>query len=146
MQEHKIQSWQLVSDNNGNPNLYHQKRHALFHQDLSTESTHLVNYLSNTLLRMMWSSVKEPATSFGIIYTFPKLLNCKPLIEKILTQQSKLPDQVETLIIFGIGLGQHIELLTQQRQIKNLFLCEPNLDFFAASLWVTDWAAYYYLS
>ncbi len=64
----------------------------------------------------------------------------QPLIEKTLNEQSKLPPTVDSLIIFGVALGKHIELLTQQHEIKNLFICEPNLDFFAASLWVTDWA------
>lgn len=141
MQGYKIQSWQLVCDSNGNPNLYHQKRHALFHQDLYTESSHLVDYFIEHPFKDDVVLSQRTSYKFRNYLHFSKIAELKPLIEKILTQQSKLPEQVETLIIFGIGLGQHIELLTQQRQIKNLFLCEPNLDFFAASLWVTDWAA-----
>jgi hypothetical protein len=54
--------------------------------------------------------------------------------------QQELPDKVNSLIIFGIVLGRHLELLLQQHEVTNLYLCEPNADFFYASLYVTDWA------
>jgi hypothetical protein len=140
MLEHQTRAWQLVTDEQGNPNLYHQKRHALFHQDLANESAQLVDYFIEHPFKDDVVLSQRTSVKFRHYLHFSKIAELQPLIEKILTQQSKLPEHVETLIVFGIGLGKHIELLTRQRQIKNLFLCEPNLDFFAASLWVTDWA------
>lgn len=137
---HKTRAWQLVTDSKGNLNLYHQKRHGLFHHDLTVESTQLVDYFIEHPFKDDVVLSQRTSYKFRNYLHFSKIVELQPLIEKILTQQSKLPEQVETLIVFGIGLGQHIELLTKQRNIKNLFLCEPNLDFFAASLWVTDWA------
>lgn len=140
IQEHKTRAWQLVSDSQGCPNLYHKKRNALFHHHLSDESAHLVEYFVEHPFKDDVVLSQRTSYKFRNYLHFSKIAELKPLIERILTQQSKLPEQVETLIVFGIGLGKHIELLAQQQQIKNLFLCEPNLDFFAASLWVTDWA------
>jgi len=140
MLEHKTRAWQLVSDPQGNPNLYHQKRNALFHQNVAGESETLVDYFIEHPFKDDVVLSQRTSYKFRNYLHFSKIAELQPLIEKILTQQSKLPEQVETLIVFGIGLGKHIELLAQQRQIKNLFLCEPNLDFFAGSLWVTDWA------
>jgi hypothetical protein len=71
---------------------------------------------------------------------FSQMQKIQPILSKSLQSKSLLPEQVESLIIFGVALGKHIEVLTKQHQIKNLYICEPNLDFFLASLYVTDWA------
>ncbi|WP_415836085.1 motility associated factor glycosyltransferase family protein [Rheinheimera salexigens] len=48
---------------------------------------------------------------------------------------------MDSLIVFGVALGKQIETLVKKVDIKNLYICEPNLDFFYASLFVTDWDA-----
>ncbi|HJS15147.1 MAG TPA: 6-hydroxymethylpterin diphosphokinase MptE-like protein [Rheinheimera sp.] len=140
MQEHKTRAWQLVSDPQGNPNLYHQKRNALFHQDLEAESAELVEYFVNHPFKDDVVLNQRVSSKYKSYLHFSKVAELQPLIDKALNQQSQLPVMVNTLIVFGVALGKHIERLTEQHQIKNLFICEPNLDFFAASLWVTDWA------
>ncbi|WP_102795726.1 6-hydroxymethylpterin diphosphokinase MptE-like protein [Bowmanella denitrificans] len=50
-----------------------------------------------------------------------------------------LPESLKSLIIFGIGLGYQLESLFEQRKVEKLFLCEPNRDFFYASLFSIDW-------
>lgn len=45
------------------------------------------------------------------------------------------------LIVFGIGLGPHIETLIEETQCRALLLIEPNLEFLYQSLFVFDWAA-----
>jgi hypothetical protein len=44
------------------------------------------------------------------------------------------------LIIYGVGLGQHIEQLTEDTDCKGLVLVEPNDEFLYHSLSVFDWA------
>ncbi|WP_341501713.1 6-hydroxymethylpterin diphosphokinase MptE-like protein [Gallaecimonas sp. GXIMD4217] len=63
--------------------------------------------------------------------------------ERLDRQQAKehLPEVINSLIVFGIGLGFDMEKLVQERDIRRLFLYEPNPDFFYASLHVVDWAA-----
>lgn len=140
MLEHKTRAWQLVSDPQGKPNLYHQKRNALFHLDIDVESSELVDYFVNHPFKDDVVLSQRVSKKFRGYLHFSVVSQLQPLIEKALNEQSKLPAAVDSLIVFGVALGKHIELLSQQHQIKNLFICEPNLDFFAASLWVTDWA------
>lgn len=140
MLEHKTRAWQLVTDPQGNPNLFHQKRNALFHQDLAAESAELVEYFVSHPFKDDVVLNQRASSKYKSYLHFSKVAELQPLIDKALNQQSKLPSVVNTLIVFGVALGKHIELLTGQHQIKNLFICEPNLDYFAASLWVTDWA------
>jgi hypothetical protein len=138
--EHKNRAWQLVADAQGKPNLYHQKRNALFHHDVFAESAELVEYFVNHPFKDDVVLNQRASSKYKSYLHFSKVGELQPLIDKALNQQSQLPSLVNTLIVFGVALGQHIEVLTSKHQIKNLFICEPNLDFFAASLWVTDWA------
>lgn len=50
-----------------------------------------------------------------------------------------LPETVKSLIMFGIGSGYQVEALFEQHSVEKLFLCEPNRDFFYASLFAIDW-------
>ncbi|MFQ5757529.1 MAG: motility associated factor glycosyltransferase family protein [Acidiferrobacterales bacterium] len=45
------------------------------------------------------------------------------------------------LLVFGVGLGVHIEPLVERTRCRVLFLVEPNLEFLYHSLFVTDWEA-----
>jgi hypothetical protein len=62
------------------------------------------------------------------------------LLNEIEGDKGKLPDDLQSLIVFGIGVGYQLESLFAQHKIENLFLCEPNRDFFYASLHAIDWA------
>ncbi|NTS75369.1 motility associated factor glycosyltransferase family protein [Catenovulum sp. SM1970] len=51
----------------------------------------------------------------------------------------RLPESVKGLIVFGVGVGYQLETLSNKHEIENLFICEPNRDFFYASLYAVDW-------
>lgn len=61
------------------------------------------------------------------------------LLEEVAEEAGQLPDVVKSLIMFGIGLGYQIEAMFAQKEVEKLFLCEPNRDFFFASLFAIDW-------
>ena len=63
----------------------------------------------------------------------------KSLLEEVAEEAGQLPEVVKSLIMFGIGLGYQIEALFAQKEVEKLFLCEPNRDFFFASLFAIDW-------
>ena len=50
-----------------------------------------------------------------------------------------LPYNIEGMIVFGLDVGYQLEHLYKTHTIKNLFICEPNRDFFYASLYAIDW-------
>ena len=70
-------------------------------------------------------------------YKFVK--KTEKLIDDVREQQGGLPENLQSLIIFGTGVGYQIELLFEQHEIQNVFICEPNPDFFYASLFAIDW-------
>lgn len=45
------------------------------------------------------------------------------------------------LVVFGVGLGFHIDLLLKETRSKAVLLIEPNIEFLYQSLFVYDWAA-----
>ncbi|EKP0312389.1 MULTISPECIES: motility associated factor glycosyltransferase family protein [Aeromonas] len=59
------------------------------------------------------------------------------LQEKLL---EKVPNEVPTALVFGVGLGYHLGYLYERCKIGTLFLFEPDLDLFYASLYCFDWA------
>jgi len=137
---HKTRAWQLVVDSSGQMNMYHKQRRALFHLDQKAETDALVDYFVGHPYKDDVVLNQRTGRKLRDYIHFSMVSKLQPLIEKILTKQSRLPPDVESLIIFGVALGKHIERLSKEHQIKNLYICEPNIDFFAASLSVTDWA------
>lgn len=52
----------------------------------------------------------------------------------------QVPYEVPSAFIFGVGLGYHLGYLYERCKIGTLFLFEPDLDLFYASLFCFDWA------
>ncbi|TNI73267.1 motility associated factor glycosyltransferase family protein [Aeromonas media] len=52
----------------------------------------------------------------------------------------RVPSEVPSALIFGVGLGYHLGYLYERCKIGTLFLFEPDLDLFYASLFCFDWA------
>jgi hypothetical protein len=61
------------------------------------------------------------------------------LLREIEESQGELPEDVKALMVFGIGHGYMLEALYEKHNIQNLIVCEPNPDFFYASLHAIDW-------
>ncbi len=140
MLNYQNKHWQLVQDASGQANLYHSRRRALLQLDLANESGTLVRYFEQHPFKddvVLNQRVSRKVMSY---LHFQKIQALQPLLTKTMVNHAELPHVVESLIIFGVALGKHIELLTEQHDIRHLYICEPNLDFFAASLYVTDWA------
>ena len=55
------------------------------------------------------------------------------------TPISSLPEHYPTALIFGIGLGYHIPELLKKHSFDYMFICEPDLEMFFASLFCIDW-------
>ena len=63
------------------------------------------------------------------------------LLQGISEEVGQLPETVKSLIMFGVGLGYQLDALYREKNVGKLFLCEPNKDFFYASLYAIDWQA-----
>ncbi|GAC34378.1 6-hydroxymethylpterin diphosphokinase MptE-like protein [Paraglaciecola polaris] len=54
---------------------------------------------------------------------------------------SELPETISSIIMLGLGVGYQLEKLLNEHSVEKLFICEPNPDFFYASLFAIDWQA-----
>ncbi|MBR8842637.1 6-hydroxymethylpterin diphosphokinase MptE-like protein [Pseudoalteromonas sp. JC3] len=54
---------------------------------------------------------------------------------------TSLPKTYPTCMMFGVGLGYHIELLLDKCQFDYMYVCEPDIELFFASLFCIDWSA-----
>jgi flagellin glycosyltransferase Maf-like protein/6-hydroxymethylpterin diphosphokinase MptE-like protein len=65
------------------------------------------------------------------------------MIEEILKEPmgeiGPLPSQVRCLLVFGVGLGYHLEWLLENHDVRHLCVVEPQLDVLLASTYTMDW-------
>ena len=139
--QHKSQHWQLVKDGHGKANLYHGERQVLFYQDYQKDSEQLISDFSLHPFQDDVMIGSKPGYKLRSYLHNQKVRQLMPILERSVKKRSQLPSELDSLILFGIVLGEHVKLLLQQHRVKHLYLCEPNLDFFSASLHITDWAA-----
>jgi hypothetical protein len=63
------------------------------------------------------------------------------LLKEAKEEVGELPETVASIIMFGLGVGYQLEKLLSEHRVEKLFICEPNPDFFYASLFAIDWQA-----
>jgi hypothetical protein len=73
-----------------------------------------------------------------IHYQFVK--ETEEILESLEEEDGGLPQTIKSLIMFGMGVGYQLEELITKHKVEKLFLCEPNRDFFFASLFAIDWS------
>ncbi|MEP1447181.1 MAG: 6-hydroxymethylpterin diphosphokinase MptE-like protein [Paraglaciecola sp.] len=72
-----------------------------------------------------------------IHYQFVK--ETEELLKEAEEEVGALPENVPSIIMFGLGVGYQLETLLAEHSVEKLFICEPNPDFFYASLFAIDW-------
>lgn len=70
-------------------------------------------------------------------YQFVK--KTEELLKEAEDEIGELPETVASIIMFGLGSGYQLETLLSEHSVEKLFICEPNRDFFYASLYAIDW-------
>jgi hypothetical protein len=73
-------------------------------------------------------------------YHYRLVKQTEKLLQKAEDEACCLPDTIKSLILFGLGAGYQLESLLEHKEVEKLFICEPNRDFFFASLFAIDWA------
>lgn len=48
-------------------------------------------------------------------------------------------NEISAMIVLGIGLGLHLDMIATNMTLRSLFVYEPEFDVFYASLYVNDW-------
>jgi len=68
-----------------------------------------------------------------------KIINSLPKSNKFYFDEDFLP----TTMLFGLLSGKHLEILQQKYHFQSLFIYEPNIEFFKASLYYVDYEKLY---
>ncbi|MBC3765026.1 6-hydroxymethylpterin diphosphokinase MptE-like protein [Neptunicella marina] len=139
--DYSPKTWLPVKDVNGEINLVHKQALVSWYTE-SPKQECLLNF----------ENFSEQPNKDGLVlgyngtklkhYTHYQFVNqMEPLLEKAEEQQGQLPDTIKSLILFGIGTGYQLEEMFRQHVVEKLFICEPNRDFFYASLFAIDWSS-----
>lgn len=113
----------------------------------------LSNWYSNSLFedaRTNFENFQDYPNKDGLIlgyngvklkhyHHFQFVKKAEKLLKEAGDKTSKLPEQIKSLILFGIG--PQLETLFESNEVEKLFVCEPNRDLFNASLFIIDWAS-----
>lgn len=137
---YKARTWQLRRDPDGGYNLWHLQRKIFLYDELEHDSECLLNRFLDEPFKDDVIIGLAPSEKFKSFIHYQYIEKLQDIFLKMKAKKTVLPDDIESIIVFGVALARHIELLSQQKNIKNLYICEPNLDFFYASLYVADWA------
>ncbi len=87
-------------------------------------------------------SFSQEANPLGFMHV-EYLNKLNAYLDDILSKETLLghvPSEVPSALVFGVGLGYHLGYLYERCKIGTLFLFEPDLDLFYASLYCFDWA------
>lgn len=75
-------------------------------------------------------------------YSHYKFVNqTEDLLKEAEEEIGELPETIASIIMFGLGVGYQLESLLDEHKVEKLFICEPNPDFFYASLYAIDWVS-----
>lgn len=58
------------------------------------------------------------------------------------TEKQILNKHHTSLMLFGVGLGYHLQVLNEKHTFDYSFICEPDFELFYYSLYNFDWASY----
>lgn len=131
--------WWPTANINGDVNVYHKTTGSLYSSSLKYDSEEGFNAFSSKPNKdgLLLSYTGKKLKSF---LHYQLVSGCEQIIKGVDEVQSELPERVKSLIMFGIGIGYSIEKLASNHDIEMLFVCEPNKDFFFASLYAVDWS------
>ncbi len=99
----------------------------------------IATILDNGVLTQFDFQVENNPLGFIHVQYLNKLVEYNQQVWSSLTPIRKIPSSVPFMAMFGVGLGYQLGYLYEQCRIGNLFLFEPDLDVFYASLFCFDW-------
>lgn len=72
---------------------------------------------------------------------YQMVIECEAVLHGVKDETGLLPSSVKSVIFFGLAAGYDLSYLVDNYDVEKLFICEPNRDFFYASLHALDWVA-----
>ncbi len=137
--DYKPTSWLPMRNENGSMNLLHHKTLANWYgpdaeHESITSFEGFSQYPNRDGLALGYSGQK---LKHYLHYQF--VSDTDQINDEIEDELGALPQNIKSLIMFGVGVGYQLVELFKHHKVDNLFICEPNRDFFYASLSTIDW-------
>ncbi|MFC3095081.1 DUF115 domain-containing protein [Alteromonas sediminis] len=140
MVNYSPKNWWPVSNSDGIVNLaYHPTMSLLYGENPCVES------------KLSIEAFKKRPNIDGLVlgyngkklrkYQHYQLVNkCEAVLNELEESNGDLPESVKSMIIFGLGVGYQLPHLFENHTVEKLFICEPNPDYFFASLFSISWS------
>lgn len=136
---YEAEVWEPVVHQNNEINLQHKKTGALFYGLAPQHEA-----------RQSFEGFAQHPHKDGIIlgYKGKKLRNylhyqmvveSESVMKGVEDEHGILPERVKSSIFFGIAAGYDLAFFIEHYDVEKLFICEPNKDFFFASLYAIEW-------
>ena len=135
--------FKIFCSENGIPNLeWLDTNVAIYGDDPYSECKKQVEVIlsCSSVTRLNYGRESNPLGFVHVDY-LNKLSACNEDALARLDLISKIPDSIPLTVMFGCGLGYQLGYLYEQCRVGNLFLFEPDLDLFYASLCCFDWVS-----
>jgi hypothetical protein len=138
--DYQPSNWVPIQHSNGQINILNRENLVAWYSDEAKQ---------DCLLNLQNYSEQPNKDGLVLGYNGEKLKNylhfkfvkeAEPLLEELEEEEGVLPDTIKSMIMFGLGVGYQLEHLLDTKEVEKLFICEPNRDFFYASLFAIDWS------
>ncbi|WNO61821.1 6-hydroxymethylpterin diphosphokinase MptE-like protein [Rheinheimera sp. MMS21-TC3] len=125
------------------PNLWHKKRNLFLYKDCLLDAEKTVANFFSKAHQDNFLIGKNVVWKFSHYVHYKSINKLQSVFNQMATMQQYQVNELNSLIIFGIGCGQHISKINQNFSVKQLYIFEPNVDFFYASLFSFDWQQFF---
>ncbi|WP_457936597.1 motility associated factor glycosyltransferase family protein [Aeromonas veronii] len=135
-------AFRFFCNENGIPNLlWLDDNVSLYGSDPYQQAKEQIEYVLSTseIERFIYNISENDMNQVHVEY-LNLLAECYIKAESVQEKTSSIPDSMPMAFMFGVGLGYQLGLLYERCSIKNLFIFEPDMDLFYASLFSFDWA------
>ena len=140
-QSYKPHCWQPLADCEGTVNVVHkQTLNSLYSESPLEEGAKIYECFmhhpnaNQLVLGYRGDKLKQ-------YYHYQLVNELETLLEDDSDLVGELPSTIKSIIVFGAGVGYELANLVDNHDVKRLFLCEPNKDFFYSSLYAIDWSS-----
>lgn len=136
---YQAERWQLVLDENSLPNLYQINRHCMLYQNIQDDSATLTQFFFEKKIKAN-TQVRQLAPYKLRHYTHYKAISKLQAIEQQFTTALQTdPELLSSIVIGGCSVSLPLDELICRANLKNIFVFEPEPDFFYASLFLLPW-------
>lgn len=138
--EYTPQAWEPMADSDGQVNVFNKHTLAALYSDAPQDDCQ--RSFDNFSLRpnkdgLVLGYTGQKLRSYLHYQLVAKVSDVLDTLEE---SRTRLPDTIKSMLMFGMGVGYQITDLFASHSVEKLFICEPNRDYFYASLYAIDWA------